>query len=204
MHWGMSDSRWTIIPPWLVWPLAVSLWQRAPLFAQVLQKSWCLSLQYLGLAAWGEQVHSADRSYGSVVGTFPSANESNRNWFVKWISVKERWVWEPSAHPTYAGKVCGWEKKQGEPQWYILCYFLLLLLSSSRTREDPGLSSSTINGKAALPPCFFGSAPFPWLVPLYTQVMSLFCALTKAKIKIKRGQSLLFEQPVYGCHRKTQ
>lgn len=84
MHWGMSDSRWTIIPAWLGWPLAVSLLQRVPLSAQDLRKGWCLSLHCLGLAALGGQVlHSTDRSYGSVVGTFPSTNESDRNWFVK-------------------------------------------------------------------------------------------------------------------------
>lgn len=84
MHWGMSDSRWTIIPAWLGWPLAVSLLQRVPLSAQGLRKGWCLSLHCLGLAALGGQVlHSTDTSYGSVVGTFPSTNESDRNWFVK-------------------------------------------------------------------------------------------------------------------------
>lgn len=68
------------MPPWPVWPLAVSLWQRVPLSAQLLQKDWCPSLLYLGLAALGGQVfQSADRSYSSVVGTFPSTNESDRN-----------------------------------------------------------------------------------------------------------------------------
>lgn len=84
MHWGMSDSRWTIIPAWLGWPLAVSLLQRVPLSAQGLRKGWCLSLHCLGLAALGGQVlYFTDRSYGSAVGTFPSTNESDRNWFVK-------------------------------------------------------------------------------------------------------------------------
>lgn len=83
----------------------------------------------------------------------------------KWISVEERGVWEPSALPTCAGKVSGWEKKQEKPQGWTLCYFLLLLLSSGQTREHLGLGGSTINGNAAPPP------RFSWLVPLCTPVL---------------------------------
>lgn len=74
----MSDGRWTIIPPCLGWPLAVSLWF-LPGSCKRAGASQCLGLAPLG----GQVLHSADRSYGPVVGTFPSANESDRSWFVK-------------------------------------------------------------------------------------------------------------------------
>lgn len=53
--------RWTIIPPCLGWSLAVSLSQKVPVSAQLLQISQCLSVKYLTALAG----RSWNKSYGS-------------------------------------------------------------------------------------------------------------------------------------------
>lgn len=96
----------------------------------------------------------------TAIHIFPSVNKTDRSWFIKLNLCRKVDLWERErgleafCPSLYAGKVCSWEKKQGEPQWYSLWYFLLLLLSRGQTREHPGLSSNAIDDDAALPPCF--------------------------------------------------
>lgn len=79
--WAIADGQSSLLG--LADPL---LWAsgRGCLFLPSSCKRAGAFLLYLELAALdGQVLDSADRSYGSVVGTFPSANESDRNWFVK-------------------------------------------------------------------------------------------------------------------------
>lgn len=189
MHWGMSDSRWTIIPPWLGWPLAVSLWQRVPLLPSSCKRSGGAS----PCSTWGwllwvgrDFTQQAGVTAQSLAPSLLQMNPTEtglQSWTSvgKWISVKDRGVWEPSAHPTSAGEVCGWEKKQGKPQCYTSCCFLLLLLSSGQTREDPGLGSSTISGNAAHPPCFLGPLLSLDLFPSVLQLCLCFAPSPRLK-----------------------
>lgn len=72
--------------------------------AQLLQIGWCLSVKYLApLVLVVELLVVAEDSH--------SARKTERSWFVKLnlsgklnLSVKERGVWKPSAHPFVLGK----------------------------------------------------------------------------------------------------
>lgn len=106
----MRYSRWTIIPPSLARPLAVSLSQRVPISAQLLQIGCCLSVKYLAAGRSCGQVVEQELWLKTAIHIFPCANKTDRSWFVKldlWkmeLSVKERGVWETSVHPFVLGK----------------------------------------------------------------------------------------------------
>lgn len=118
---------------------------------------------------------------------FPSTNETDRSCFVKLdlcrkkgtLPKRERDLGDfcPSL---CAGKVCGWEKTQGEPQWYCSWCFLLLLLSRDETRGHLGLGRSPISGDAALPPCFLGLLIF--LCLFRSVLLSYLCFALSPKL----------------------
>lgn len=186
---GMRYSRWTIVPPWLGQP-RLSSSRRGCLFLP----GWCLSVKYLAAGHSCGQVVEQERMLKTAIPVFPSTNKTGRSWFVKLnlcrkvdLSVIQRGGLGAFCPSLCAGKVCGWEKKKGEPQWYSLWYFLLLLLSRDQTREHPGLSSSTIDGDAANPPCFLGLVLslvlFPSVFP------SCLCFTPPPRLKLKKKEN---------------
>lgn len=113
---------------------------------------------------------------------FPSTNQTDRSCFVKLDLCRKKGTLRKSERdlgdfcPSLcAGKVCGWEKKQGEPQWYSSWFSCCC---PETKPEDASDSVAAPSMGMQLFPLVSWVYSFP--STLCTSIISPFCSLTKA------------------------